>query len=211
MFVSSKQKMGLAMGILLGAMGTSATFSAASASGVRLFDDQGSAPSAQPAVHRVTHQAAKVRPMLIHDLAGTSATVAVIDTGAPERTSLSETPDRFLRLMAAFGAEGENSDTPRVSYSESAGNMVASGGASGEPSLVVVRAFSANAATSVQDAISVIEWVMSNKDQYHIGALDLSFIHPTTSTRANDPLNQAVMAAWEAEIVVVSSADTVGI
>ena len=202
MFVSSRQKVSLAMGILLGAMGTSATLSAAGESAVRL-----SADHTQIAIH----QATKLRPVLVHDLAGTSATVAVIDTGAPERTSLSETPDRFLRLLAAFGAEGENSDTSRVSYSESAGNMVASGGASGEPSLVVVRAFSSNAATSAQDAIRVIEWVMSNKDQYHIGALDLSFIPRTSSTRSDDPLNQAVMAAWEAEIVVVSSADTVGI
>ena len=210
MFVSSKQKVGLAMGVLLGALGTSATLSAAGVSWVNLSDDQSLAPSAQPAIHQVSHQANKVQPLLIHDLAGTGAAVAVIDTGLSERTSLSETPDGFLRLLATWDAEGEKSDTPRAVDKQSAGEKVASEGASGEPSLVVARAFSVGA-TSVQDAIRVIEWVVSNKDQYHIGALDLSFIPPTSSTRSDDPLNQAVMAAWEAEIVVVSSADTVGI
>ena len=211
MFVPNQQKLGLAMGILLGAMGTSATLSAAGASGHHFSDAQSSAPSGPMAIHQVSQQSTKVRPMLIHDLAGTGATVAVIDTGVSERTALSKTPDRFLRLLAACGAEGEKGFTPRVTYSESAGNEVASERAPGEPSLVVARAFSVNGATSYQDAIRVLEWVMSNKDQYHIRALDLSFIPPTSSTRADDPLNQAVMAAWKAQIVVVSSADTVGI
>jgi hypothetical protein len=211
MFVSSKQKVGLAMGVLLGALGTSTTVSAAGVSWVNSSDDQSLAPSAQPAIHQVSHQANKMQPLLIHDLAGTGAAVALFDTGLPERASLSETPDGFLRLLAAWDAESENSDTPRAVYKQPAGETVASKGASGEPSLVVARAFSANGAASVQDAVRVIEWVVSNKDQYHIGALDLSFVPPTSSTRSDDPLNQAVMAAWEAEIVVVSSADTVGI
>jgi subtilisin family serine protease len=211
MFVSNQQKMGLAIGILLGAMGTPATLSAADASRLHLSDDQRLATSAQSGIQQVSQSATKVRPMIIHDLAGTGATVAVIDTGVSERTALSETPDRFLRLLAACGAEGEKSYTPRVTYSESAGNKAAPKEASGEPSLVVARAFSVNGATSYRDAIRVIEWVVSNKDRYHIRALDLSFIPPTSSTRADDPLNQAVMAAWNAEVVVVSSADTLGI
>ena len=54
----------------------------------------------------------------------------------------------------------------------------------------------------------VIEWVMANKDQYRIRVLDLAFSLPRSATRADDPLNQAVMAAWKADIVVVSSADS---
>lgn len=211
MFVSNQKKLGLAMGILLGAMGTATTLSAAGYTWVNLCDVQSLPPSAQPAFHQVSYQANKIQPMLIQDLAGTGATVAVIDTGLSERKSLGDTPDGFLRLLAAWDAEAEKIDTPRVIYREAAGTKTASEEASGAPSLVVARAFAVNGANAAQDAIRVIEWVISNKDQYHIGAIDLSFIPPTTSTRADDPLNQAVMAAWEAEIVVVSSADTVGI
>jgi hypothetical protein len=211
MFFTRKQKMGLAIGVLVSAVGTSANSVAAGVSGVHYSDDQSIVASAQPAIFQESHQATRLQSMSIHDLEGTSATVAVIDTGMSERASLSEAPDDFLRLLATCGAEAKMRDTPQVAYGESAGKEAACQQASGEPSWVVARASSGEGATSAQDAIRVIEWVVSNKDKYQIGALDLSFVPPTTSTRGDDPLNQAVMAAWEAEIVVVSSADTVGI
>ncbi len=97
MFVSSRQKLGLAMGILLGSMGTSANLSAADALRVRLSDVQNLGPSVQLAMHQVGQQATEVRPMLIHYLAGTGATLAVIDTGLSEQTFVNETPGGFLR------------------------------------------------------------------------------------------------------------------
>ena len=138
--------------------------------------------------------------MRIHDLPGSGATVAVIDTGLSEQRALGETPDGFLRLLAACDSQQPNSRALDVTGSVSEE-------APGGPSLVVARAISVNGASSEQDAIRAIEWVISNKDQYHIRALDLAFSAPESSTRAGDPLNQAVMAAWKADIVVVSSAN----
>jgi hypothetical protein len=95
MFISSQQKLS-AMVILLSAMGTSATLSAAGESGVLLPDDQRSAPSAQLAMHQVSLQATNFQPMLNYDPAGTGATVAAIDTGMSEQRSHSETTVGFL-------------------------------------------------------------------------------------------------------------------
>ena len=96
MFISRQQKLGLAMVILLGAMGTSATLSAAGESGILMPDGQRSAPAAQLAMHQVSLQATSFQPIVNYDPAGTGATVAVIDTGMSEQGSHSETTVGFL-------------------------------------------------------------------------------------------------------------------
>ena len=262
MFVSIQSKIGLAIGVLLGALGTSATLLAADASGLQsviiqgpdvgsvtsavesvggqltqelgfiqavgarlsanqrlalagdpavqhVFDDQRLVPAAQMARQQVPQQSAKVRPLRLHDLPGTGATIAVIDSGLSEQKALGETPAGFLRLLAACSAEDRTSNTLPANGDEPARTKGASVQAPADPSLVVARAFSVNDASSYLDAIRAIEWVIANKHQYRIRALDLAFSLPRSSTRRDDPLNQAVMEAWKAKIVVVSSADTV--
>ena len=55
-----------------------------------------------------------------------------------------------------------------------------------------------------------IDWVVANKDAYDIRVLNLSFSAAPRSNYWDDPLSQAVMAAWEAGIVVVASAGNTG-
>ena len=50
----------------------------------------------------------------------------------------------------------------------------------------------------------------ANKDAYNIRVLNLSFSAPPQSYYWDDPLNQAVMRAWQAGIVVVASAGNTG-
>ena len=47
-----------------------------------------------------------------------------------------------------------------------------------------------------------LDWVVANKDTYNIRVLNLSFGAPPQSHYWDDPLNQAVMAAWRAGIPV---------
>ena len=55
-----------------------------------------------------------------------------------------------------------------------------------------------------------MDWVVQNKDAYGIRVLNLSFSAGVVSHYWDDPLNQAVMAAWRAGIVVVTSAGNAG-
>ena len=76
--------------------------------------------------------------------------------------------------------------------------------------LVVVKAFNANGAGSYLDVIRGIDWIVANRTQYNIRVLNLSFSAPPHSYYWDDPLNQAVMRAWQAGIVVVASAGNTG-
>ena len=55
-----------------------------------------------------------------------------------------------------------------------------------------------------------MEWIIANRETYDIRVLNLSLSAPAQSHYWDDPLNQAVMAAWEAGIVVVASAGNLG-
>lgn len=76
--------------------------------------------------------------------------------------------------------------------------------------LFSVRAFNDDGEGTYLDVIEGIDHVISNKDTYNIRVLNLSFGAPPQSFYWEDPLNRAVMAAWNAGIVVVVSAGNMG-
>ncbi|GAB4209986.1 MAG: hypothetical protein OHK0022_42080 [Roseiflexaceae bacterium] len=69
--------------------------------------------------------------------------------------------------------------------------------------LLVARALDKNGAGSYADVIAAIEWVVQNKDRYRVRVLNLSLYAPVGGPYWADPMNQAVMKAWQAGIVVV--------
>jgi serine protease AprX len=76
--------------------------------------------------------------------------------------------------------------------------------------LVIVRAFDANGAGSYSNVIAGLNWIVTNQKKYKIRVVNLSFGAPPQSNYWNDPLDQAVMAVWQAGIVVVASAGNSG-
>jgi len=76
--------------------------------------------------------------------------------------------------------------------------------------LVIVRAFNGQGAGRYIDVISGLNWILANQRKYHIRVLNLSFGAPPESYYWNDPINQAVMAVWQAGIVVVTAAGNSG-
>lgn len=58
--------------------------------------------------------------------------------------------------------------------------------------------------------IDGIQWAIRNKDKYNIRVMNLSLSAPVQSYYWEDPLNQAVMKAWQAGIVVVVAAGNSG-
>jgi len=76
--------------------------------------------------------------------------------------------------------------------------------------LVVVKAFDSTGQGTYADVIRGLDWVIQNKDALGIRVLNLSFSASPQSHYWDDPLNQAVMRAWQAGIVVVASAGNTG-
>ncbi|NJO56386.1 MAG: S8 family serine peptidase, partial [Rhodospirillales bacterium] len=76
--------------------------------------------------------------------------------------------------------------------------------------LLVARALGADGSGSYDDVIAAIQWVVENKDRYNVRVLNLSIYAPVAGPYWADPLNQAVMRAWQAGIVVVVAAGNEG-
>jgi serine protease AprX len=75
---------------------------------------------------------------------------------------------------------------------------------------IIVRAFDANGAGSYSSVISGLNWIVAHQGKYNIRVVNLSLGATPQSTYWNDPLNQAVMKAWAAGIVVVAAAGNAG-
>ncbi|MCP5100852.1 MAG: S8 family peptidase, partial [Chloroflexi bacterium] len=60
------------------------------------------------------------------------------------------------------------------------------------------------------DIIAAIEWIIANKDVHNIRIINLSLSAQVKSHYWDDPLNQAVMKAWQEGIVVIAAAGNRG-
>ncbi|MEN9934508.1 MAG: hypothetical protein RLZZ387_1087 [Chloroflexota bacterium] len=76
--------------------------------------------------------------------------------------------------------------------------------------LVIARALDRDGASSYVTVIDAIQWVLLNRERYNIRVLNLSIYAPVSGPYWADPLNQAVMQAWKAGIVVVTAAGNGG-
>jgi len=76
--------------------------------------------------------------------------------------------------------------------------------------LVGIKAFDRDGKATYADVIRGIDWALQVKDQINLRVLNMSFSGPARSYYWEDPLNQAVMKAWQAGIVVVASAGNNG-
>jgi len=77
-------------------------------------------------------------------------------------------------------------------------------------SLVGIKAFDSEGKATYADVIRGIDWALQVKDQINLRVLNMSFSGPVRSFYWDDPLNKAVMKAWQAGIVVVASAGNKG-
>ncbi|MCP4205418.1 MAG: S8 family peptidase, partial [bacterium] len=160
---------------------------------------------------------------------GRGVTVAVVDSGLSARGSgwnwIEKNTTRDVRILATFDAitgiaggdihddNGHGTHVVNVlaSSRKSTGAKPRSyNGIAPDADLVIVKAFDAQGHGRYLDVIRGIDFVVANKDAYGIRVLNLSFGGTPQSHYWDDPLNQAVMAAWQAGIVVVASAGNQG-
>ena len=76
--------------------------------------------------------------------------------------------------------------------------------------LIDLRVLDANGGGTDEDVISAIEMAISLKSTYNIRVINLSLGRPVYESYTQDPLCQAVEAAWKAGIVVVVAAGNDG-
>jgi serine protease AprX len=147
-------------------------------------------------------------------ITGSGVGVAVLDTG------IASLPDFGNRLVGGPDFSGEG-NALRDSYGHGtfvagliAGDGSSSGGAyAGEATgakLVSVKVAGSTGLTDVARVIQGIAWAIANRTTYGIKVLNMSLgAVPTGPTQLN-PLDQAVEAAWNAGITVVTSAGNSG-
>lgn len=156
-------------------------------------------------------------------MTGYGVTVAILDTGHSAYNSQERNTANEYRLLAHHDAiddktlRKESDDHGHGSHvSAIVVNSAANGldgrfnGIAPDAELVVVKAFDDQGQATYSDVIRGIDWIVANKDTYGIRVLNLSFSAPPKSYYWDDPLNQAVMAAWQSGIVVAASAGNLG-
>ena len=200
-------------------------------SGLRLYADSGVETAAPKKRKRAAPPAdvfytTQIGASQLHD-EGTirrGVGIAVLDSGLWTDNGLLKDPDGNRRVPLVYDAirnryRGGSSNTDGNGHGTHVVSIVAnsevlSGGGFGSvapgATLVPVKAFDANGQGSYADVIRGLDWIVANKDTYGIRVLNLSFSAPPRSHYWNDPLNQAVMRAWQAGIVVVASAGNGG-
>lgn len=165
---------------------------------------------------------------------GRGVTVAVIDSGLPAI----ERPERWQRIdnttarynqgsrfliykdMLASSQITNSSDpyghgthvfaTLADNRALPAGYSGAKVGIAPGANYVVVRALNSQGQASYSTIIAAIDWVIEHADEYNIRVLNLSLQAEVIAPYWYDPLNQAVMHAWNEGITVVAAAGNTG-
>ena len=159
---------------------------------------------------------------------GDGVGVAVIDTGAWAHPALENDTQGKARVVGFFDAvsntehetlEDENGHgshiTSVLASSERAydskGRFTGSfHGIAPDVDLLVVKAFNDESRSTYLDVVNAIAYVVKNRDRFNIKVLNLAFQGNAIAHYWQDPINQAVMAAWDAGITVVVSAGNSG-
>ena len=157
---------------------------------------------------------------------GRDVGVAIIDTGFWKLDSLDKDSGGSARVSAQYDAIRNVVDTTWSSRStDTTGHgthvtsLIASSrkdssnryfGVAPDARIISVKAFGENGSSTYATVIRGIDWIVTNRLNYSIKVLNLSLGAPARSRYWDDPLNKAVMRAWQSGIVVVVSAGNSG-
>lgn len=158
-------------------------------------------------------------------ITGRGVGVAIIDSGLWDVPALTTDSTGIPRVKAHFDARQDRiSDT--VNDAGGHGSHMASIIANSSPNtrpggrgfkgiapdadLIIVTAFAPEGDGDFLDIIRGIQWVVEQKDQLNIRVLNMSLSATPRFEFWDDPMNQAVLKAWEAGILVVAAAGNDG-
>ncbi|MDA8752784.1 S8 family peptidase [Halieaceae bacterium] len=162
-----------------------------------------------------------------HGVTGRGVTVAVLDSGLWEHPSLANDTTGKLRIVGRYDAI-DNTSGPEVfdesghgthmtsiiahsgavSYEEEATGSYK--GIAPDVRIVAVKAFDVEGQGDFLDIVRGVQWVVDNRERLDIRILNLSFAARPRWPYWLDPINQAIMRAWDAGITVVAAAGNEG-
>jgi len=175
----------------------------------------------------------RVNAMALHEqgLTGAGVGVAIIDTGMWNHPSLTQDSKGQSRVKVVYDAtsndilsvasdiQGHGSHIAAVLASSRVHELADPDtgeairrfeGIAPDVDLVIVKAFDDQSRADYLDVVRAIDFVIQNRDEYNIRVLNLAFQGRAMTHYWDDPINQAVMAAWDAGIAVVVSAGNSG-
>jgi serine protease AprX len=144
---------------------------------------------------------------------GSGVTVAVLDTG------IIQSPDFGNRILTSVDFTHEADGVDHYGHgTHMAGIIAGSGLASGGKwtgvakgaNLVSVKVAPTDGSTDVSVVIAGLQWIITNRAQYGIRVLNLSFGTDSLQPYAVDPLDYAVEQVWNAGVLVVAAAGNRG-
>ncbi len=163
-----------------------------------------------------------------HGITGAGITVAVLDSGLwEENQELSHNTKGQPRVVARYDAiEGRTVDlafdesghgTHMTSVLARSGPVTRPGatqpsyrGIAPDANIVVVKAFGESGEAGFLDLVRGIQWVVDNHKRFNIRVLNLSFAARPRWPYWDDPINQALMRAWQAGIFIAAAAGNEG-
>ena len=162
-------------------------------------------------------------------ITGDNVTVGVIDTGFYAHPNLLTDQAGAERVLAQYDAirdvitkrigdvdvveddaHGHGAHVTSIIANSAEAESGISLGIAPDVDLVLVKAFSADGSGTYADVIRGIDKLIQYKDALDLRILNLSFYSTPQSHYWEDPLNLAVMRAWEAGIVIVTGAGNAG-
>ena len=156
---------------------------------------------------------------------GAGVGIAVLDTGLWKHDGIRYDPAGGTRLKALYNAMTDTESKSPMSGDDPGGHgtHVASiavsslatadgvyNGIAPGANLISVQAFDETGHGTYADVVRAIDWIVANKAKHKIRVLNLSFSAPVRTHYWDDPINQAVMVAWQHEIFVVAAAGNAG-
>ncbi|HWB67457.1 MAG TPA: S8 family peptidase [Mycobacteriales bacterium] len=174
----------------------------------------GALPGQLPASGNAFPDATGASKLAADGVTGSGVGVAVIDTG------VDALPDFGNRLVGGVDLSGENNPfQDSYGHGTFVAGLIAGNGASsagqyaGEATGANVVAVKVAGATGITDVAKVIQglaWAIDNRAAYGIKVVNLSLGEVPLGPTQLNPLDQAVEAAWNAGLTVVTSAGNSG-
>ena len=158
---------------------------------------------------------------------GSGIGIAVLDTGLWKHSGIKNDSAGNFRIKAVYNsitdkvaANPMSGDDPAGHGSHVASIAVSSlmtsdsnaryNGVAPGAHLVSVQAFDEDGHGTYADVIRAIDWIVANRKKHKIRVLNASFSAEPRSYYWDDPINQAIMVAWQKEILVVAAAGNYG-
>lgn len=160
-------------------------------------------------------------------ITGQGVTVAVLDSGLWEHASLSHNTQGRYRVTGRYDAianiagrevfDESGHGTHMTSVLANSGPVTQGGEKTGsfmgiapDADIVAVRAFNKSGQGDFLDIVRGIQWIVDHREDLDIRVMNLSFAARPRWPYWLDPINQAIMRAWDAGIAVVAAAGNEG-